>query len=103
VSHPSVEGITYWGISDAGAWLGAPAGLIRADGTRKPSYDALRSLVKGEWWLPPTTLRTDDAGRVQVSGFLGGYEVSTGAGAAVVELAQAGPVTCEVRLSLPAA
>ena len=103
VSHPSVEGITYWGISDASAWLGAPAGLIRADGTRKPSYDALRSLVKGEWWLPPTTLRTDDAGRVQVSGFLGGYEVSTGAGAAVVELAQAGPVRCDVRLSLPAA
>ena len=36
VSHPSVEAITYWGITDAGAWLGAPIGLVRADGTPKP-------------------------------------------------------------------
>ena len=103
VSHPSVEGITYWGISDAGAWLGAPAGLIRADGTRKPSYDALRSLVKGEWWLPPTTLRTDDAGRIRLSGFLGEYEVSSDSGSARFELAEAGAVACEVQLSVPRA
>jgi len=68
VAHPSVESITYWGISDRGAWLGAPAGLIRADGSRKPGYDALHSLIKGEWWLPPTSYRTDSVGRIRVEG-----------------------------------
>src|SRR5690606_38111666 len=51
VAHPAVHSITYWGITDAGAWLGAPAGLLRADGSRKSAYDALRELLRGEWWL----------------------------------------------------
>lgn len=78
VSHPVVEAITYWGITDAGAWLGAPIGLVRADGTPKPSYDALRRLVKDEWWLSPTTVVTDAEGRVSVSGFRGEYELRAG-------------------------
>jgi len=76
-SHPSVEAITYWGITDAGAWLGAPVGLVRADGTPKPSYDALHALIKGEWWLPPTTMRTDSDGAIEVTGYLGDYRAST--------------------------
>jgi endo-1,4-beta-xylanase len=75
VGHPAVEAITYWGITDRGAWLNAPIGLLRADGTPKPSFDALRDLVKGEWWLPPTTVRTDAAGQVFVRGFAGDYAV----------------------------
>ncbi|MES1169262.1 MAG: 1,4-beta-xylanase, partial [Leifsonia sp.] len=78
VAHPLVEAITYWGITDAGAWLGAPIGLVRADGTPKPSYDALRSLVKEDWWLSPTRSLTDEHGRVSVSGFSGDYLLRAG-------------------------
>ena len=78
MSHPAVEAITYWGLTDAGAWLGAPIGLVRADGTPKPSYDALRTLIKGEWWLAPTTAVTDADGRLSVTGFAGDYELRAG-------------------------
>jgi len=75
IAHPSIEAITYWGMTDAGAWLGAPVGLVRADGTPKPSYDALHRLVKEEWWLRQTTVLTDAEGRVSVNGFPGEYEL----------------------------
>jgi hypothetical protein len=75
VSHPSVKSIVYWGITDRGAWLGAPIGFVRADGTRKPSYDALRGLVKGQWWIPPTRGTTDENGQFAINGWLGSYEV----------------------------
>ena len=78
VGHPAVEAVTYWGFGDAGAWLGAPSGLIRADGTRKPAYTALADLIKGEWWLAPTQLPTDGEGRFTISGFFGEYAVSAG-------------------------
>ncbi len=75
VAHPAVEAITWWGFPDGG-WLNAPSGLMRADGSPKPAYPRLRGLIKGEWWLPPTTMRTDDLGRIRVTGFLGDYEVA---------------------------
>jgi GH35 family endo-1,4-beta-xylanase len=76
VTSPAVESITYWGLSDAGAWLGAPAGLVRADGTHKPAYDALRSLIRGEWWVDPTVLRTDGDGILEIVGWFGDYQVT---------------------------
>lgn len=78
VGHPAVESVTYWGITDRGAWLGAPIGLVRADGTRKPSFDRLRALFREEWWHAPTTLRTDADGRVTVAGFAGDYAITAG-------------------------
>lgn len=54
-------------------WLNAPGGLLRSDGSPKPAYDRLRSLVKGEWWLDTRAIRTDPDGRLTVSGFLGDY------------------------------
>ncbi len=92
VSHPAVEAITYWGITDTDAWLGAPIGLVRADGSPKPSYDALHRLLKNDWWLQPTPLRTDAGGRVRVTGFRGDYlvEVPTVGATATFEITGAG-------------
>ncbi|BCY09874.1 beta-xylanase [Actinoplanes sp. L3-i22] len=75
LAHPAVQAVTYWGLTDEGAWLGAPCGLVRADGTPKPAYDALQRLIKQEWWGDPATLRTDHAGQVEVRGFLGDYQL----------------------------
>lgn len=80
--HPAVESITYWGFSDAGAWLGAPSGLVRADGSPKPGYDVLDRLIRDEWWTGPTRVRTDHAGRIRVEGVAGGYAVTADADAA---------------------
>ncbi len=85
-AHPAVAAITYWGISDRGAWLGAPIGLLRADGSRKPAYDALDELINHEWWLAPTTLRTDEQGRVRVRGACGDYRVACGPASASFSL-----------------
>lgn len=76
-AHPQVEAITNWGLRD-GAWLNAPSGYLRHDLSPKPAYEALLGLVKGKWWLAPTTMRTDDEGKLTFRGFYGYYEVSAG-------------------------
>ena len=73
-AHPLVEGITWWDMSDGG-WLNAPAGLLRKDGSRKPAYDELLKLIKGEWWIKPTKLMTNDQGEIEFCGYLGDYEL----------------------------
>jgi endo-1,4-beta-xylanase len=75
-AHPATESLTYWGLADEGAWLGAPSGLVRLDGTPKPAWHALHELIKGEWWMKSTTAVTDDAGRVVIDGIAGTYAVS---------------------------
>ena len=69
-AHPAVVSATYWGLSDDDMWLGAPGGLLRVDGTPKPSYDRLRALVRKEWWTPTRVLRTGPDGVVDVDGWL---------------------------------
>jgi endo-1,4-beta-xylanase len=75
--HPLVDGITWWDLSDGG-WLNAPAGLIRRDGSSKPAYEELKKLIKGEWWITPIKLMTDNNGEIQFAGFLGDYELIYG-------------------------
>lgn len=99
LSHPSVQNITYWGLSDDGMWLGAPGGFVRRDGTVKPSYETLRRLIKGEWWLDPTPMRTDAEGRVPVRGWLGDYEVRGPDGGVAAFALAAGSDAADVRLA----
>lgn len=91
VAHPAVQTINYWGLTDHGSWLGAPVGMVRKDGSVKPSYTALRDLIKGEWWLPATQLRTDREGRARVRGFFGDYQVSAAGHEATFSVAPGTP------------
>ena len=96
LAHPLVEGITWWDLADGG-WLHAPAGLIRQDGTAKPAYEELLGLVKGEWWLPPTRLTTDEEGRIRFNGFLGEYELRMGEARKAFQVDRPGMNRMEVR------
>ena len=49
-SHPAVEAVTWWDLSDRGAWKGAAGGLLRSDMSRKPAYERLEDLIKRQWW-----------------------------------------------------
>jgi len=89
-AHPATESLTYWGLADEGAWLGAPSGLVRVDGTPKLAYFALRDLIKGEWWMEPTTVVTDHAGRLVIDGVAGTYGVSAGGTSATIDATSPG-------------
>lgn len=89
LSHPQVKAITWWGLQDGG-WLKAPSGLLRADRSTKPAYEALENLIKRDWWLPPTKMSTDENGRLNVEGFLGEYSVAAKGNAATFRLTQPG-------------
>lgn len=82
--HPLVEAITGWDFAD-GAWLHAPSGLIREDNTCKPSYYELQRLIKEEW-TSKGTVKTDENGYAEISGFKGEYEVSANQGQATVTI-----------------
>lgn len=71
-AHPQVEAFTNWDFRD-GAWLGAPAGLVRLDGSPKPAYEALKQRITQDWHTKQN-LMTDEDGYVTVTGFRGEYE-----------------------------
>jgi GH35 family endo-1,4-beta-xylanase len=75
-AHPLVEAVTGWDFSD-GAWLGAPSGLVRKDGTIKPAYTELKKMIK-EDWSTEYTVHTDSEGFAEVTGFKGEYEAVSG-------------------------
>ncbi len=96
VSHPAVKALVYWGITDRGAWLKAPVGLIRADGSRKPAYDALHGLIKGDWWVHPSEGRTDAEGCFALTGWLGTYDVTVAGRTRRIHLDRPGELAVEV-------
>ncbi|MDD6051105.1 MAG: endo-1,4-beta-xylanase [Clostridiales bacterium] len=70
-AHPQVEAFSNWDFCD-GAWLGAPAGLVRLDGSHKPAYDALKQRIWQDW-CTDVTLMTDENGQCTLEGFRGEY------------------------------
>jgi len=100
-SHPAVEAVTWWDFCDQGAWQGAPAGFLRKDMTPKPSYDALKRLIKKDWWTGPLKLTTDAAGRVTFRGFLGDYTIRTKTAQGATSLTRPGKLRRTVTLRAP--
>ncbi len=74
-SHPSVQAISWWDLSDYGAAQGAPAGLLRTDMTRKPAYNKLLNLVRNNWWTRGNVYTGDD-GTARLRGYYGTYKLT---------------------------
>ena len=73
-AHPLVEAVTGWDFAD-GAWLKAPSGFIREDGTYKPSYHELKKLIHEEW-TTKLTIHTDADGKAEINAYRGNYKAS---------------------------
>ncbi len=86
--HPSVEAVTGWDFAD-GAWLGAPSGMIRKDGSEKPAYWKMKELIH-QIWHTDETLLTDADGYVTLKGFRGTYRVSCAGGTGFFRLREGG-------------
>jgi GH35 family endo-1,4-beta-xylanase len=98
-SHSNCVGIILWNYSDRRAWLGAPVGVLRKDGTPKPAFERLDHLVNRAW-RTGGAFTTDAAGRVLVpDAFEGFYRVSAGGQRRSGEHRKAAPLT--VTFALP--
>lgn len=73
-SHPQMEAVLHWGFWEGSHWL-PDAALYREDWSEKPNGAAYRDLVFNKWWTN-TNGWTNGAGRYNVRGFLGDYEVT---------------------------
>lgn len=74
-SHPSVEAIVWWDLTDKHAWMGAPGGLLRKDFSPKPAYYVIRDLIK-KGWTTNVRATTDANGQAIMRGFFGEYTVA---------------------------
>lgn len=74
-----VEGITWWCPVDGRLSYIAEGGLLRADLTPKPSYEALRQFIARH--TSQGQKYTDVEGRAVIRGYAGEYEITIGAGA----------------------
>ena len=98
LAHPLVTGITWWDFLD-GQWLNAPGGLLHQDGTKKPVYERLLELIKGEWWMNSTSFCTDQEGKVEFRGFLGEYELTHAGKRIPFKLTKNGEMSVKIKIS----
>lgn len=73
-AHPSIMAITWWDLSDRGAWLPG-GGMLRADMSPKPVYDELRRLIHTEW-NTRVSGQADREGHCAFRGFHGQYRIT---------------------------
>ncbi|MDQ3815805.1 MAG: endo-1,4-beta-xylanase [Armatimonadota bacterium] len=76
-SHPAAAGIVYWNFSDRGAWpTGSPQGLVHEDGTPKPAYARLFTLIN-ETWRTRGEFSTNEKGEVTIPhAYEGEYKIT---------------------------
>lgn len=73
-AQPAVEALTWWDLCDWSAG-GKPTGLLRKDMTPKPAYEALKKLIKQQWWTD-VTLKTNQQGHARLRAFYGDHRVT---------------------------
>lgn len=74
-SHPAVEAIIWWTITDLEPWRGMPAGLLDAQGKPKPVYEVLDQLINDAWRTRKSGL-VAEGGQVLLNGFFGEYRLT---------------------------
>jgi len=72
-SVPAVESIGWWDLTDYSVWSYG-GGLLRADLSPKPVYNALKKLIH-ETWRTETNGKTDQNGLYKFRGFHGEYHI----------------------------
>lgn len=72
-AHPAVAAIVWWDFCDTGAWANG-GGMLRADMTPKPVYEAIRKLIKDDWQTRAEIV-SDARGAAAFRGFFGSYRV----------------------------
>ena len=73
-SHPSVDTIVLWALSDKGSWREFPAGVFDDKGKPKPIYQTLNKLIKNKWHTHAKG-KIIVEGQVPVRGFYGTYSL----------------------------
>jgi len=105
VSHPAVEAITWWNLSDRNAWQRAPAGLLRQDMSPKPAYERLHRWIRQEWWTRTNVVTSAD-GSVTVRVWRAEHKIVAHLGSAqarsTLRIPQRGPRELTVDLQVPA-
>jgi endo-1,4-beta-xylanase len=87
LAHPLVQSFTWWDVKD-GAWLNAPSGFFRKDGSVKPVYQEVKNLFKKELWHSPKSYQTNQQGELEFKGPLGEYELTIDDRSFTVDLAK---------------
>lgn len=74
-SHPKVESITWWTITDLDPWRGMPSGLLDAKGKPKPVFEVLDELINHQW---NTQLEgvLEQSNQLAFNGFFGAYSLT---------------------------
>lgn len=67
-AHPAVAAVSWWDFTDHNAWV-PNGGLLRADLSPKPAYDALKRLITEEWRT--SVQAATNVGEVAFRGFHG--------------------------------